>query len=80
MRRLVLAVCFVAGAALAHAQTAQTCASLAAPRALPVQPTVLAPVAPGWSPPSHQLGAPTGVLADAFDDRARWTRCCSACS
>lgn len=68
MRRLVLAFVSLTGAALAHAQTAQTCASLAAPRALPVQPTVLAPIAPGLVTPSHQLGAPTGVLADAFDE------------
>ena len=68
MRRLVLALVSLTGAALAHAQTAETCASLAAPRALPVQPTVVAPLAPGLAAPSHQLGAPTGVLANAFDE------------
>ena len=68
MRRFVLAFVSLTGAALAHAQTAETCASLAAPRALPVQPTVVAPLAPGLAAPSHQLGAPTGVLANAFDE------------
>ena len=68
MRRLVLALVSLTGAALAHAQTAESCASLAAPRALPGQPTVVAPLAPGLAAPSHQLGAPTGVLANAFDE------------
>ena len=68
MRRLVLALVSLTGVSLAHAQTAETCASLAAPRALPVQPTVVAPLAPGLAAPSHQLGAPTGVLANAFDE------------
>ncbi|MFP7722666.1 hypothetical protein [Lysobacter sp. A3-1-A15] len=68
MRRLVLALVSLTGAAMAHAQGVESCASLAAPRALPVQPTVVAPLAPGLATPSHQLGAPTGVLANAFDE------------
>lgn len=68
MRRIVLAFVTLTGVTLAHAQTAESCASLAAPRALPVQPTVVAPIAPGLAAPSHQLGAPTGVLANAFDE------------
>ena len=35
-------------------------------RRLPVQPTLLAPASPELSAPMHQLGAPTGVLAQAF--------------
>ena len=35
---------------------------------LPVQPTLIAPLAPELVAPTHQLGAPTGVLAQAFDE------------
>jgi hypothetical protein len=33
-----------------------------------VQPTLLAPLSPELVAPSQQLGAPTGVLAQAFDE------------
>jgi hypothetical protein len=33
-----------------------------------VQPTLVAPLAPELMAPTHQLGAPTGVLAQAFDE------------
>ncbi|MCC8362282.1 hypothetical protein LK996_04235 [Lysobacter sp. A6] len=39
-----------------------------APRGLPIQPTVLPALSPELTVPSHQLGAPTGVLAQAFDE------------
>jgi hypothetical protein len=38
------------------------------PQALPVQPTLLPSLAPELAVPSHQLGAPTGVLSQAFDE------------
>ncbi|GAA5080947.1 hypothetical protein [Lysobacter panacisoli] len=66
MRALMgLSLCLLAGAA--QAQSAQ-CGSLAAPKALPIRPTVVAPIAPELVAPSHQLGAPTGVLSQAFDE------------
>ena len=39
-----------------------------APRGLPIQPTVVPALSPELTVPSHQLGAPTGVLAQAFDE------------
>ncbi|HEY0506306.1 MAG TPA: hypothetical protein VGD42_22710 [Lysobacter sp.] len=50
-----------------QAQAAQ-CVALATPKALPIRPTVVAPIAPELVAPSHQLGAPTGVLSQAFDE------------
>ncbi|MGO4223440.1 hypothetical protein AB4Y64_16475 [Lysobacter sp. TAF61] len=52
---------------MAQAQSAQ-CGSVAAPTSLPIRPTVVAPIAPELVVPSHQLGAPTGVLSQAFDE------------
>ncbi len=68
MRRAVLALSLLSAAAMAQAQVTGNCASLAAPLALPIQPTVIAPIASEMIAPSHQLGAPTGVLANAFDE------------
>ncbi|BCT91431.1 hypothetical protein LYSHEL_04550 [Lysobacter helvus] len=65
MSRALIAVALFSLAGLAHAQS-DNCAITA--RALPVQPTVLPAVAPEFTAPSHQLGAPTGVLAQAFDE------------
>lgn len=36
--------------------------------ALPISPTMLPALAPELAAPSHQLGAPTGVLAQAYDE------------
>jgi hypothetical protein len=66
MSRALIAVALFSLAGLAQAQ-APNCA-IAPPRALPVQPTVLPPVAPEFTAPNHQIGAPTGVLAQAFDE------------
>lgn len=72
MRRLLAAtspVLLVLVAVSAQAQTsAANCAALTASRAQPVQPTLIAPVAPELVAPSHQLGAPTGVLSQALDE------------
>jgi len=66
MRALIGLSCLLL-AGVAQAQSAQ-CGSMAAPRALPIRPTIVAPIAPELVAPSHQLGAPTGVLSQAFDE------------
>jgi hypothetical protein len=68
MQRAVLAIPLMLLAGMAQAQQAGDCASLAAPRPLPIRPTVVAPIASELVAPSHQLGAPTGVLAQAFNE------------
>ena len=50
----------------AQAQSNQ-CATLVPP-SIPVRPTLVPALAPELALPSHQLGAPTGVLAQAFDE------------
>ncbi|WP_245156275.1 hypothetical protein [Agrilutibacter solisilvae] len=69
MRRTVIAaaVSLVVVSGSAWAQSAGACGALNQ-RALPVQPTMLAPLAPELTAPTHQLGAPTGVLAQAVDE------------
>ena len=62
-----LTLLFAAAAAHAHAQ-AGNCSALLSTPALPMQATVLAPIAPELTAPSHRLGAPTGVLAQALDE------------
>jgi hypothetical protein len=54
-------------AGVAHAQVAGSCGSITG-ASLPVQPTLIAPLSPELIAPTHQLGAPTGVLAQAFDE------------
>src|SRR6478736_839175 len=66
MKRILAAVTLLALAGMAQAQSSN-CSALGAPT-LPVQPTVLPALAPELTAPSHQLGAPTGVLAQAFDE------------
>ena len=61
-----LTLLFVGG--IAQAQGAASCAAVMTPKALPIQPTMLAPIASELTALSHQLGAPTGVLAQAFDE------------
>lgn len=65
--RITLAVptLLAAGGALAQAAN---CGALVKPTPLPVQPTLLPSLAPELAVPSHQLGAPTGVLSQAFDE------------
>jgi len=67
MKRILTAVALLTLAGMAQAQSSN-CTALGAPRALPVQPTVLPALSPELTAPSHQLGAPTGVLAQAFDE------------
>ena len=67
MRRATTGFLLFALAGALHAQTPGNCNAIGGP-GLPVQPTLVAPLAPELVAPSHQLGAPTGVLAQAFDE------------
>ncbi len=50
-----------------HAQ-GFNCSTASVPQAVPLRPTVLAPVAFGLTAPGYQLGAPSGVLSQAYDE------------
>ncbi|MCL1634321.1 hypothetical protein M2650_06695 [Luteimonas sp. SX5] len=52
---------------VAQAQTAN-CSTASVPQALPVRPTLLAPISSEMSTTTSQLGAPSGVLAQAYDE------------
>ena len=67
MQRALTGMFLFVLAGAAHAQTAGNCGSIAG-SSLPVQPTLIAPLSPELIAPTHQLGAPTGVLAQAFDE------------
>ena len=60
-----LTLLFVASAAQAQAGN---CSTLSLTSGLPMQATVLSPIAPELTAPSHRLGAPTGVLSQALDE------------
>ena len=66
MRYALVALGLLAMSGMAHAQA--NCSLASAPRALPIQPTFLPALSPELTVPSHQLGAPTGVLAQAYDE------------
>ena len=68
MRHALIALGLLAMAGVAHAQSPANCSLASAPKALPIQPTVVPALSPELTVPSHQLGAPTGVLAQAFDE------------
>jgi hypothetical protein len=67
MQRALTGLFLFVLAGAAHAQAAGSCGSIAG-SSLPVQPTLIAPLSPELIAPMHQLGAPTGVLAQAFDE------------
>ena len=67
MHRQLLALPLLLVSAWVHAQSGE-CGALVKPQAMPVQPTLLPSLAPELTIPSHQLGAPTGVLSQAFDE------------
>lgn len=67
MRHLLLAMPLLLGSGWVHAQSGD-CGALVKPQSMPVQPTLLPSLAPELAIPSHQLGAPTGVLSHAFDE------------
>lgn len=66
MQRAITGLFLLAYAAAAHAQAGNCSAPTGS--SLPVQPTLVAPLSPELVAPTHQLGAPTGVLAQAFDE------------
>lgn len=68
MSRFALAIALTLLAGTSHSQVPNNCASLTAPEAVAVRPTVVAPIAWELDAPRHQLGAPTGVLSQAFDE------------
>jgi len=68
MRRTITTLSLLCLAGVAQAQSPANCSMASAPRAMAVQPTVLPALSPELTVPSHQLGAPTGVLAQAFDE------------
>jgi len=51
----------------ANAQ-ALNCSTASVPQAVPLRPTVLAPIASELTAPGYQLGAPSGVLSQAYDE------------
>ena len=67
MQRHLLALPLLLVSGWVHAQSGD-CGALVKPQAMPVQPTLLPSLAPELAVPSHQLGAPTGVLSQAFDE------------
>lgn len=68
MQRITTGLILLSIAGVAHAQVSSQCTPAAMGSGLPVQPTLVAPLAPEFVAPRHQLGAPTGVLAQAFDE------------
>jgi len=67
MRALpILTFCLLTGAAVSA--EAANCSTAAVPQPLPVRPTLLAPVSSELSATASQLGAPSGVLAQAYDE------------
>ena len=62
----LIAVSLLLASGWAQAQSNQ-CATLVPP-SIPVRPTLVPALSPELALPSHQLGAPTGVLSQAFDE------------
>ena len=67
MFRALFGLTLLLTATAAQAQ-AGNCSALSSSTGLPMQATVLAPIAPELTAPRHQLGAPTGVLSQALDE------------
>ncbi|MFC5569900.1 hypothetical protein ACFPN1_07475 [Lysobacter yangpyeongensis] len=67
MQRLLTGLFCFGLAGVVQAQAGASCVASAG-SGLPVQPTLVAPLSPELTAPTHQLGAPTGVLAQAFDE------------
>ena len=65
-RSRLIALTLLLASGWAEAQSSQ-CATLVPP-SIPVRPTLVPALAPELALPSHQLGAPTGVLSQAFDE------------
>ena len=67
MQRTMIGLVPLLLAGMAQAQTPADCGSLPAQKPA-VQPTLVAPLSPELTAPRHQLGAPTGVLAQSLDE------------
>lgn len=67
MRALLIVPFFLLACGAAQAQSAN-CSTTRVPQPLPVRPTVLAPIASELSTTTSQLGSPSGVLAQAYDE------------
>ncbi len=65
MRAATILLMSLMAPGLAHAVN---CSSKTVPQALPIRPTLIAPIASELSPASSQLGAPGGVLSQAYDE------------
>ncbi len=68
MQRMLPAISLLLLAGVATAAPTSDCNALVAPQPLPVRPTIVAAVSSELTAPSQQLGAPTGVLAHAYDE------------
>jgi hypothetical protein len=67
MRRLLIAPVLLLACGVAQAEVGK-CGVTPAPQALPLRPTVLAPISSELFASRSQLGAPSGVLAQAYDE------------
>ncbi|TWI00941.1 hypothetical protein IP90_02563 [Luteimonas cucumeris] len=67
MRKLSIASLLLLACGVAQAQNPD-CAAIRAPQAMPLRPTVLAPISSELFATRSQLGAPSGVLAQAYDE------------
>ncbi len=63
--RALMGLVLLSLAGMACAQSTD-CATV--PKGMPINPAVLPALAPELTVPMHQLGAPTGVLAQAYDE------------
>ena len=68
MLRSLITISLLGLAGFAQAQSPTNCALVTAPAGMAIQPTSLPALSPELVVPRHQLGAPTGVLAQAFDE------------
>lgn len=66
MRKMALALPLLLLSGWAGAQ--ENCAGLTAPTSPGARSTMIAPVSAELASPNHQLGAPSGVLAQAYDE------------
>ena len=67
-RTFTAALCLMAMAQVPVALASPDCSGNPVPQPLPLRPTLLAPVAPEFQSLTTQLGAPSGVLAQGYDE------------
>ena len=67
MLRSLITISLLGLAGFAQAQSPTNCALVTAPAGMAIQPTMLPALSPELVVPRHQLGAPTGVLAQERD-------------